>query len=132
MYQRAKGVPMPAAVSMLLALVVLAACGGADVQREFTFVGEEREVHGTVVDTELIACSTVPDQPGTCEGSMVLETAGKEEEAGPLTLEVTRDVVLTIGDEQTFLPSLQGRSVTARYFDTEEGDRVVTSVDVVP
>jgi uncharacterized lipoprotein YehR (DUF1307 family) len=111
----------------LLMLAPLAACGGAEAGQRFTLVGEEKEVRGRVVDTQLTQCGPEPGKPGTCEGTLVLEPSSGGE-GQRITLEVTRDVALQKGGQTVFLPQLQGSEVTARYRGSEEGQNVATSV----
>ena len=114
-------------VAMLLATMLLLACGDRGAEPQFTLVGEEQSLRGTVVNTELTHCAPVPDKPGTCAGRMVVEPEGAGE-AGRVALEVTRDITLTEGDQPVFLPQLQGQIVSATYRDSEEGPKVATSV----
>lgn len=119
--------PVRPVVGMFLVTVPLLACGDRGAEPQFTLVGEEQSLSGTVVNTELTHCAPVPDKPGTCAGRMVVEPEGAGE-AGRVALEVTRDITLTEGDQPVFLQQLQGRAVSATYRDSEEGPKVATSV----
>lgn len=111
----------------LVAALPLLGCGGGEPGQRFTLVGEEQEVRGTVVDTELTLCGPVPDKPGTCEGTMVLEPEGAGA-AGRITIQITRDVALRKGEQAVFLPALQASQATVTYSVSVEGKNVATSV----
>jgi hypothetical protein len=111
----------------LLAAAPLLGCGGGGEEggRQFALAGEEQEIQGTVVGAKLTSCGPVPDQPGTCEGHLLVQSEGAPE---PVQLEVTRDVVLRKGDKAVFLPQLNGSVVRATYRTAETGEKVATSV----
>lgn len=102
-------------------------CGGAQPEQTVTPGGNEQVVRGTVVDTQLTACGRVEGKPGPCEGTMVVQPAGSTE-ADRVTLQVTRDATLKRGDEEVFLPSLQGSVIEAKYVPSKEGGKLATSV----
>ncbi len=116
---------------VLLALVIAAAFSGcgepAESGARFTPIGEEREVHGTVTDAKLTVCGMTAGKPGTCEGALTIVPSGTAA-AQPVTVEVTRDVVLKQNGETVFLPQLKQSQVTARYRATQEGPKVATYV----
>lgn len=114
-------------LTALVAALPLMGCGGDEPGKRFTLTGEEKQVRGMVVNTELTLCGTVADKPGTCEGTMVVEPQGAGE-AGRIALEVTRDVALKKEGQTVFLPQLQGSEVAATYRASEEGPQVATSV----
>ena len=119
------------ALLALVAVFPLMGCGSDEPGQRFTLVGEEKEVRGTVVDTELTLCGPVDGKPGTCEGTMVVEPEGQGE-AGRIALQVTRDVALNKDGQTVFLPQLQGSQVAASYRASEEGPQVATSVATTP
>ena len=86
----------------------------------------QEKVEGTVVKTNLTACSVVPGKVGTCEGTLVLESKqdGKPHHS---TVKVTRDTVLKKGDEKVFLFQLQGALVTVT-FTEGKGEKAAQSV----
>jgi len=107
---------------------LLSGCGKADKSTaRFTPVGEEQEVRGTVTDAKLTVCGAIPDKPGTCEGTLVVEPPGAGA-AGRVAVEVTRDVSLQRDGQAVFLPQLRGSQVIVKYRASEEGPRVATSV----
>ena len=69
------------------------------------------KIEGTVVSTNLAACSVVPGKVGTCEGNLVLESK-KDGNPHQTTVKVTRDTALKKGDEKVFLFQLEGAPVT--------------------
>jgi hypothetical protein len=113
----------------LLAAAPLLGCGGGGEEggRQFALAGEEQEIQGTVVGTELTLCGPTPDKPGTCEGHLLVEREGATG-AEPVQIEVTRDVVLEKGGQPVFLPQLNGSVVRATYRTAETGEKVATSV----
>jgi hypothetical protein len=120
--------------AVLVALIAgsaLLGCGGRESGREDALIGEEQKVQGTVVKAELTHCGPVPDKPGTCEGTIVVEPEGGGE-ATRVALEVTRDVALKKGDQTVFLQQLQGSRVSATYRATEAGSNMATSVVATP
>ena len=58
----------------------------------------QEKLVGKVASTKLTACGTIAGKPGTCEGTMVLDSNGK-----PFTVKVTRDTTLTKANEKVFL-----------------------------
>jgi hypothetical protein len=117
-----------AILALVLAAFSLAGCaGGEEGGRAFALVGEEQEIQGTVVGTKLTLCGPVPDQPGTCEGHLLVEREGAAG-AEPVQIEVTRDVVLKKRGQPVFLPQLNGSVIRAKYRTAETGENVATTV----
>jgi hypothetical protein len=87
--------------------------------------GQEK-IEGTVVSTNLTACSVVPGKVGTCEGTLVLESK-KEGKPHQTTVKVTRDTALKKGEEKVFLFQLQGSPATVT-FSENKGEKVAQSV----
>lgn len=115
-----------AAVVLVSVGSFLSACiGGEEDGRSFTLAGEDKEIQGTVVGTELTLCGPDPDKPGTCEGHLIVRSEGAAE---PMQLEVTRDVVLKKDGKPVFLPQLNGSVIRATYRTAETGENVATSV----
>jgi hypothetical protein len=83
----------------------------------------EERVEGTVVSTTLTACDF---KPGTCEGSLVLDTKGKD---GQVTVKVPKGTQIKKGNDHMFLPGLQGSQVTIAYVN-DKGARVAKSIEV--
>ncbi|MGH7326672.1 MAG: hypothetical protein ACREJ9_18785 [Candidatus Rokuibacteriota bacterium] len=83
----------------------------------------EEQIEGTVVSTALTACDF---KPGTCEGSLVLNTKGKE---GQVTVKVPKGTQIKKGNDHMFLPGLKGSQVTIAYVN-DKGARVAKSIDV--
>lgn len=93
----------------------------------FSFSGVSQEkMEGTVIKTNLTACSVVPGKVGTCEGTLVLESKA-EGKPHQITVKVTRDTVLKKGDEKVFLFQLQGAPVIVTFFENK-GEQVAQSV----
>lgn len=86
----------------------------------------QEKIEGTVVSTNLTACSVVPGKVGTCEGTLVLESK-KDAKPHQTTVKVTRDTVLKKGDEKLFLFQLNGASVTVTFFEGK-AEKVAESV----
>lgn len=90
----------------------------------------EERLEGKVVKTHLTACSTVPGKVGTCEGTLELEhQVGERPER--VTVQITRDTVLTKGEQKAFLFQLEGSSAAVAYV-TEGDQQVATSVVANP
>jgi len=87
--------------------------------------GQEK-IEGTVVSTNLTACSLVPGKVGTCEGTLVLESK-KDGKPHQTTVKVIRDTALKKGDEKVFLFSLKGAPVTVTFSEGKD-DKVAQSV----
>lgn len=116
----------PILVAILAAAPLLGCGGGGGGEgRQFALTGEEQEIQGKVVGTELTLCAAAADKPGTCEGHLLVQSEGATE---PVQIEVTRDVVLKKGDKVVFLPQLDGSEVRATYRAAETGEKVATSV----
>lgn len=84
----------------------------------------QQQIEGTVVSTKLTACDM---KPGTCEGTMVLDTKGAT--PGPVTIKVRKGTVIKHGDGYLFLPGTKGRVVAVTYVE-DKGEKVARSVDV--
>ncbi len=85
----------------------------------------QQTVEGTVVSTALTACDF---KPGTCEGSVVLETkvAGTP---GQVTIKVPKGTQIKQGNEHLFLPGTKGRLVAITYVENK-GEKVARSIEV--
>ena len=83
----------------------------------------EERIEGTVVSTTLTACDF---KPGTCEGSLVLDTKGKD---GQVTVKVPKGTQIKKGNDHMFLPGLKGSQVTIAYVN-DKGARVAKSIEV--
>jgi hypothetical protein len=85
----------------------------------------QERIEGTVASTKLTRCEM---KPGTCEGSLVLETreAGKPAQ---VTIEVRKGTAIKKGTDHLFLPALKGQPVVIS-FVTEKGERVARSIEV--
>lgn len=86
----------------------------------------QEKVEGTVVKTNLTACSVVPGKVGTCEGTLVLEST-KDGKPHQTTVKITRDTVLKKGDAKLFLFQLQSAPVTVT-FSEGKSEKVARSV----
>jgi len=125
---------MPKAIGTLTSVVLAAAAAmllpGCSKSEEsgarFTPIGEEKEIQGRVSDTKLTVCGPTPEKPGTCEGTLVVETGSPG--AGRVPVEVTRDVVLKKAGKPVLLPQLRDSQVTVKYRVSKEGPNVATSV----
>lgn len=126
MFKRMRAGYLAILASILVAFSLSACAGGGGEGRDFALVGEEQEIQGTVVGTKLTLCGPVPDQPGTCEGHLLVQT---ERAAEPVQIEVTRDVVLRKAGQAVFLPQFDGSVVRATYRTAETGEKVATSVE---
>ena len=85
----------------------------------------QERIEGTVASTKLTRCEM---KPGTCEGSLVLETR----EAGTpaqVTITVPKGTAIKKGNDHLFLPGLKGQPVVIS-FVTEKGERVARSIEV--
>jgi hypothetical protein len=71
----------------------------------------------------MIACDF---KPGTCEGSLVLDTKGK---AGQITVKVPKGTQIKKGNDHVFLPGLKGSQVAIAYVN-DKGARVAKSIEV--
>ena len=69
----------------------------------------EERIEGTVVSTVLTACDM---KPGTCEGSLVLDTKGKD---GQVPVKVPKGTQIKKGNDHLFLPGLKGSQVAIAY-----------------
>lgn len=83
----------------------------------------EERIEGTVVSTALTACDF---KPGTCEGSLVLDTKGKD---GQVTVKVPKGTQIKKGGDHIFLPGLKGSQVAIAYVN-DKGARVAISIEV--
>lgn len=88
--------------------------------------GQER-AEGKVISTTLTACEF---KPGTCEGSLVLETT-LGGSPGPVSVKVPKGTLIKKGDDYLFLPSLKGREVAITYIE-QKGEKVAKSIVVKP
>lgn len=86
-------------------------------------VSAQQQIEGTVVSTKLTACDM---KPGTCEGSLVLDTRSKD---GQVTVKVPKGTQIKKGTDYLFLPGLKGTQVAISYA-TDEGERVAKSIEV--
>jgi hypothetical protein len=87
------------------------------------FVAAQGRVEGTVVSTTLTGCDF---KPGTCEGSLVLDTGGKD---GQVTIKVPKGTPIKKGGDHLFLPGLKESRVGIAY-KGEKGERIATSIEV--
>lgn len=83
----------------------------------------EERIEGTVISTKLTACDF---KPGTCEGSLVLDTKSKD---GQVTVKVPKGTQIKKGDGHLFLPGLRGSQVAIGYVN-DKGERVAKSIEV--
>ncbi len=86
-------------------------------------VAAQDRIEGTVISTTLTSCEF---KPGTCEGSLVLDTKGKD---GQVTVKVPKGTPITKGHDHVFLPSLKGRRVAIAYAN-DGGQKVARSIEV--
>ncbi len=86
-------------------------------------VAAEERIEGTVISTTLTACDF---KPGTCEGSLVLDTKGQD---GQVTVKVPKGTQIKKGNNHVLLPGLKGSQVTIAYVN-DKGARVATSIEV--
>lgn len=83
----------------------------------------EERIEGTVVSTTMTSCDF---KPGTCEGSLVLDTKGKD---GQVTVKVPKGTQIKKGSDHVFLPGLKGSQVAIAYAN-EKGQRVAKAIEV--
>lgn len=83
----------------------------------------EERIEGTVVSTVMTACGM---KPGTCEGSLVLDTKGTD---GQVTVQVPQGTQIRKSNDHVFLPSLKGSRVAIAYV-SDKGARVAKSIEV--
>lgn len=83
----------------------------------------EERIEGTVVSTTLTSCDF---KPGTCEGSLILDTKGKD---GQVTVKVPKGTQIKKGSDHVFLPGLKGSQVAIAYVN-DKGARVAKSIEV--
>jgi hypothetical protein len=100
-----------------LALAVVAVLGLP------AFVAAQERIEGTVVSTKLTACDF---KPGTCEGSLVLDTGGKD---GQVTIKVPKGTQIRKGSDHLFVPGLKGSRVRITLTDAK-GERIAKSIEV--
>ncbi len=81
----------------------------------------QQQIEGSVVNTTLTACDF---EPGTCEGTVVLETKGAA--PGRVTIKVPKGTQIKQGNEHLFLPGTKGRLVAITYVENK-GEKVVRS-----
>lgn len=84
----------------------------------------QQQIEGTVVSTKLTACDM---KPGTCEGTMVLDTKGATPRQ--VTIKIQKGTVIKHGDGYLFLPGTKGRVVAVTYVE-DKGEKVAKSVEV--
>jgi len=84
----------------------------------------QQQIEGTVVSTTLTACDM---KPGTCEGTMVLDTKGAT--PGQVTIKVRKGTLIKHGDGHLFLPGTKGRVVAITYVE-DKGEKVAKSIEV--
>jgi hypothetical protein len=65
-------------------------------------------------------------KPGTCEGTLVLDTKGKD---GKVTVKVPKGTQIKKGNDHLFLPGLKGNQVAIAY-SSDKGTRVARSIEV--
>lgn len=85
----------------------------------------EERIEGTVVSTALTACDM---KPGTCEGTLVLDTKGK---GGPVTVKVPKGTAIKKSNDHLFLPGLKGQTVAVTYAE-DKGEKVAKAIEVKP
>lgn len=101
-----------------IASVVIALLGAAAI------VHAQQQIEGTVVSTKLTACAM---KPGTCEGSMVLDTKGATPDQ--VAIKVPKGTQIKQGDAHLFLPGTKGRVVAITYVE-DKGEKVAKSIEV--
>jgi hypothetical protein len=89
-----------------------------------TVAWAQQTFEGTVVSTTLTACDF---KPGTCEGTVVLETKGAA--PGRVTIKVPKGTQIKQGNEHLFLPGTKGRLVAITYVENK-GEKVARSIEV--
>ncbi len=88
-----------------------------------TVEAAEERIEGTVVSTTLTSCDF---KPGTCEGSLVLDTKTKD---GQVTVKVPKGTQIKKGNDHVFLPGLKGTQVAIVYVSGKD-ERVAKSIEV--
>jgi len=101
---------------LLMALALLVVAPSA--------VAQDR-VEGTVASATLTKCDM---KPGTCEGSLVLDTRAGGKRA-QVTIKVPKGTTIKKGPDHLFLPGVKGQPVAISYV-TEKGERVARSIEV--
>ena len=91
-------------IALSFALAALLLAGASPVLE-----AAEARIEGTVVSATLTACDF---KPGTCEGSLLLDTKGKD---GTVTVKVPKGTAIKRGKEHLFLPGLKGNTVAVTY-----------------
>jgi hypothetical protein len=104
----------------LIAVVLTICMVSAPISVSFA----QQQIEGTVVSTKLTACDM---KPGTCEGTMVLDTKGAT--PGQLTIKVPKGTQIKQGDGHLFLPGTKGRVVAVTYVE-DKGEKVAKSIEV--
>lgn len=84
----------------------------------------QQHIEGTVVSTKLTACDM---KPGTCEGSMVLDTKGTT--PGQVTIKVRKGTQIKHGEGHLLLPGTRGRAVAVTYVENK-GEMIAKSIEV--
>ena len=84
----------------------------------------QQQLEGTVVSTKLTACDM---KPGTCEGTMVLDTKGAT--PGQVTIKVPKGTQIKQGDGHLFLPGTKGHVVAVTYVE-DKGEKIAKSIEV--
>ncbi len=84
----------------------------------------QQQIEGTVVSSTLTACDF---KPGTCEGTMVLDTKGAT--PGHVTIKVPKGTQIKQGDGYLLLPGTKGRVVAVTYVENK-GEKVAKSIEV--
>ena len=84
----------------------------------------QQQIVGTVASTKMTACDM---KPGSCEGTMVLDTKGAT--SGQVTIKIQKGTVIKHGDGHLFLPGTKGRLVAITYVE-DKGEKVAKSVEV--
>ncbi len=105
-------------------LLITAVSAVLSVLAPVSIVFAQQQIEGTVVSTKMTACDM---KPGTCEGTMVLDTKGPT--PGQVTIKVRKGTVIKHGDGYLFLPGTKGRVVAITYVE-DKGEKVAKSVEV--
>ena len=100
------------------------ACAVVTLFAAVSVVSAQQQIEGTVLSTKLTACDM---KPGTCEGTMVLDTKGAT--PGQVTIKVPKGTQIKQGDGHLFLPGTKGRVVAVTYVE-DKGEKVAKSVEV--
>lgn len=85
----------------------------------------QTRIEGTVSSTTLTKCDF---KPGTCEGSLVLETK-EGSKANQVKVKVPQGTTIKRGNDHLFLPGLKGQTVVISYVE-EKGETVAKSIEV--